>query len=64
MITAPTIVVHGADDRLVPLSHSEHTASSIPGAELRVVPDCGHLSLVDRLPALVTEISERGHAPR
>jgi pimeloyl-ACP methyl ester carboxylesterase len=63
MITAPTIVVHGADDRLVPLSHSAHTASSTPGAELRVVPDCGHLSLVDRLPALVTEISGGGRSP-
>ena len=62
-ITAPTIVVHGADDRLVPLSHSEHTASLIPGAELRVVPECGHLSLVDHLPALASEISEGGHAP-
>jgi pimeloyl-ACP methyl ester carboxylesterase len=61
-ITAPTIVVHGADDRLVPLSHSEHTASLIPGAELRVVPECGHLSLVDHLPALVTELSDGGHA--
>jgi pimeloyl-ACP methyl ester carboxylesterase len=63
IITTPTIVVHGADDRLVPRSHSEHTASLIPGAELRVVPECGHLSLVDRLPALVTEISEGGRTP-
>jgi pimeloyl-ACP methyl ester carboxylesterase len=62
-ITAPTIVVHGADDRLVPLSHSEHTASLIPRAALRVVADCGHLSLVDRLPAIVTEISEGGREP-
>jgi pimeloyl-ACP methyl ester carboxylesterase len=63
-ITAPTIVVHGADDRLVPLSHSEHTASLIPGSELRVVPDCGHLSLIDRLPALAAEISVRGTPTR
>jgi pimeloyl-ACP methyl ester carboxylesterase len=63
-ITAPTIVVHGADDRLVPLSHSQHTASLIPGSELRVVPDCGHLSLGDRLPALAAEISARGTPTR
>jgi len=63
VITAPTIVVHGADDRLVPLSHSEHTASLIPGAELRVLPGCGHLSLVDHLPALVSEIVSRGSTP-
>ena len=48
----PTIVVHGAEDRLVPIVHSEHTASLIPGAELRVLPGVGHLSLIDELPSL------------
>ena len=56
-ITCPTIVVHGADDQLVPITHSEHTAELIPGAELRVLDDCGHLSLVDRLPALAAELT-------
>ncbi len=59
-ITCPTIVVHGADDHLVPRSHSEHTASMIPGAELRVLPDCGHLSLGDHLPSLAAEITRSG----
>jgi pimeloyl-ACP methyl ester carboxylesterase len=63
-ITAPTIVVHGADDQLVPLSHSEHTASMIPGAELRVVPECGHLSLIDHIPTLVSEIADNGRTRR
>lgn len=58
-ITAPVLVVHGAEDRLVPLAHSEHTASLIPNAELRILRDCGHLSLIDRLPALAAEIVER-----
>ncbi len=58
-ITCPTIVVHGADDQLVPLAHSGHTASLIPGAELRVLDGVGHLSLGDRLPALV---ARTGHA--
>ncbi len=55
-ITCPTIVVHGADDRLVPISHSEHTASLIPGAELRLLDDMGHLSLTDELPSLAAEV--------
>ena len=58
-ITATTIVVHGADDRLVPIAHSEHTASLIPGAELRVLPGVGHLSLTDHLPGLVAELTAR-----
>lgn len=56
-ITARTLVVHGDDDRLVPLAHSEHTAQLIPGAELRIIAGCGHLSLIPRLPALAGEIT-------
>lgn len=56
VITAPTIVVHGAEDRLVPIEHSRHTASLIPGAERRELAGVGHLSLVDRLPELGAEL--------
>jgi pimeloyl-ACP methyl ester carboxylesterase len=41
-IKAPTIVLHGADDPLVPLAGGEDTAKRIPGAELVVVPGMGH----------------------
>jgi pimeloyl-ACP methyl ester carboxylesterase len=58
-ITARTIVVHGADDRLVPIEHSRHTASLIPGAEQRVLPGVGHLSLGQHLPELVAELTAR-----
>ncbi len=58
-ITCPVIVAHGADDQLVPIAHSRHTAELIPGSELRIVPGVGHLSLTDELPALATEIVGR-----
>jgi len=54
-ITAPVIVAHGDDDQLVPRSHSRHTAELIPGAELRIIDGCGHLSLSCKLPALAAE---------
>jgi pimeloyl-ACP methyl ester carboxylesterase len=41
-ITAPTVVIHGADDPLVPLAGGRDTAENIPGAELRIVPGVGH----------------------
>lgn len=41
-ITAPTTVVHGADDPLFPLENGCALAREIPGAELRVLPDVGH----------------------
>jgi pimeloyl-ACP methyl ester carboxylesterase len=41
-VTAPTVVIHGADDPLVPLEGGRDTAASIPGAELRIVAGMGH----------------------
>lgn len=41
-ITAPTVVLHGADDPLVPIAAGRDTAATIPNAELRVVPGMGH----------------------
>lgn len=55
-IGCPTLVVHGAEDHLVPIAHSEHTAALIPGAELRVLPGVGHLGLIDELPRLAAEL--------
>lgn len=42
-ITAPTAVVHGLADHLVPSSVAEGLAAAIPGADLRLVPGVGHL---------------------
>ncbi len=55
-ITCPVIVAHGEDDQLVPIAHSRHTASLIPGAELRTIPGVGHLSLIDHLPVVAAEL--------
>jgi pimeloyl-ACP methyl ester carboxylesterase len=41
-ITAPTLVIHGTDDRLVRLSGGRATARAIPGAKLLKVDGMGH----------------------
>jgi pimeloyl-ACP methyl ester carboxylesterase len=41
-VTAPTLVIHGADDPLVPVEGGHDTAASIPGARLEIVPGLGH----------------------
>jgi pimeloyl-ACP methyl ester carboxylesterase len=41
-LDVPTLVVHGEDDPLVPLSGGRATAAAIPGAELWTVPGMGH----------------------
>jgi pimeloyl-ACP methyl ester carboxylesterase len=55
-ITCPVIVVHGADDQLVPLAHSRHTAGLIADAELRILAGVGHLGLVDHLATIAAEV--------
>jgi pimeloyl-ACP methyl ester carboxylesterase len=42
-IRAPTLVVWGADDRLIPLAYGEAWAREIPGARLVALDRCGHL---------------------
>lgn len=41
-VTAPTLVIHGVDDPLVPVEGGKDTAASIPGAALVLVPGMGH----------------------
>ncbi|MCA6317162.1 MAG: hypothetical protein IM639_00970 [Phenylobacterium sp.] len=41
-ITAPTVVLHGADDPLLPAEGGRDTAAKIPGAELRIIEGMGH----------------------
>lgn len=56
-ITAPTLILWGAHDHLVPRSHQETLAARIPGARLQVYGETGHLVLwecPDRVAADVT----------
>ena len=53
---APTLVIHGAADPLVPLACGVDTAQAIPGARLEVIEGMGHdlpSQLLERLTALI-----------
>jgi pimeloyl-ACP methyl ester carboxylesterase len=43
----PTLVIHGADDRLVAPRHGHDLARRIPGARLLEIPGAGHLLTTD-----------------
>ncbi len=61
-ITAPTLVIAGANDTLKPPRFSEIIAREIPNAELRVIPDAGHaifLEKAEELNATVLEFLSR-----
>lgn len=55
-VTAPTLVIHGTDDPLVPVEGGRDTARAIPGAKLHEIPGMGHdlpLELVDEIAAAI-----------
>jgi pimeloyl-ACP methyl ester carboxylesterase len=58
-ITAPTLVIHGTADPMLPLEHGRALAEEIPGAKLLVLEGAGHG--VDRVDwdAIVRAILER-----
>ena len=42
-IDVPTLIIHGANDQLIPLSEAEAMHAAIEGSELLIVPDAGHV---------------------
>jgi pimeloyl-ACP methyl ester carboxylesterase len=41
-ISAPTLVIHGSEDPLLPVEHGKDTVEAIPGAEMLVIDGMGH----------------------
>lgn len=46
-IAAPTLLLWGEDDELVPLRHGQAAAAAIPGSQLVVLPGVGHIPSID-----------------
>ena len=56
--TAPTLVIHGADDPLVTPSGGEATAKAVPGAELLNLEGMGHDLPIPLWPQIIDAIVE------
>jgi pimeloyl-ACP methyl ester carboxylesterase len=61
-VKAPTLVIHGADDPLIPVEAGEATARAIPGAELLKLERMGHTLPRALWPTIVEAIA--AHAGR
>lgn len=56
-IRVPVQLWHGDADAVIPLAHSRHLASRIPGAVLHVCPGEGHLLLWGHLEEVLLEVT-------
>ena len=57
-ISAPALVIAGADDPAIPVEHSELLAARIPGARLHVLERAAHLANVERPDAFTSAVLE------
>ncbi|HJQ57315.1 MAG TPA: alpha/beta fold hydrolase [Vineibacter sp.] len=57
-VRVPTLVVHGADDPLVPVEAGKETAALVPGAKLTIVPGMGHDLPAGLFPILTDSIAQ------
>lgn len=56
-IDVPTLIVWGEQDRWLPLDQGHELQGLIPGSELRIIPDAGHLVPLDAPTSLAVEVA-------
>jgi pimeloyl-ACP methyl ester carboxylesterase len=60
-VHVPALVIAGTRDRLLPPRHSQAIAANLPGARLVLLPDCGHMAMLERhveLDRLIAEFAD------
>lgn len=55
-IKCPTVIIVGEGDQLTPPKLSEEIAAAIPNSRLVTIPECGHLSTLERPDAVNTAL--------
>lgn len=58
-IAVPTLLVHGDEDRMVPVAHTHMLMAVVPGATRWPRPGDGHVSVLDAYPAVLDWLIER-----
>lgn len=63
-VKAPTLVIHGADDPVMPVEAGQDTAALVPGAKLEIIPGMGHDLPKPLLPKLAGLIAQHARAAK
>jgi len=51
-IRVPTCVICGEDDRMTPPKYSEYLAEHLPNAQLKLIPEAGHMVMLEQAEAV------------
>lgn len=57
-INQRTLIVHGRDDRVIPLEVSERLLRLLPHADLHVFGECGHWVQIEKLPGFLRLVGD------
>ncbi len=55
-IVAPTLIVWGEQDRLIPVGYADEFSSRIRRSRVLIVPDCGHIPQVERPDVVIPQV--------
>ena len=55
-ITAPTLILHGDNDRAVPTKNGELLAERIPNSKLKIIKDAAHFVIIEKYEEFNTEV--------
>ena len=57
-VVCPTLLLWADDDRLVPPAYGEAYRKHLPQAELKLIPDCGHLAMFEKEQEFVDAVAK------
>jgi pimeloyl-ACP methyl ester carboxylesterase len=57
-IRQPTLVVCGNEDRMTPVRYAQFLAASIPSASIKVIPEAGHMVMLENPHAVAASLVE------
>jgi len=48
LIKSPTLLIHGAQDKVIPVAQAHNARKLIPTAKLKVIEECGHCPYIEK----------------
>lgn len=57
-IRQPTLVLSGADDQMTPQRYAQFLANAIPEADLKLIPEAGHMVMLEQPQAVALALRE------